>query len=346
MMLRMGAFEQASFSVSPAEVTEKTTELIPLEKIRHVIDRVQVKNTAGETVQIIPIEERYPEKDLLVSSLPVLVAPGFTVGPKTLGPNLEYLAREGLHVLTYDAPQGVLEESESFLRLQRSHEFNIDIHEQRKTAALLEVIRQKGFEKIDAIGHSEGAIYLVLAALEQPEWFRTLLLENPGGMVGEDSFFALIGRAYAHRRQEIEAIEKDDMVRNMLSIGKGERRQNLTNDILRGAASPRAIACTQIQELLFLLKKKGVHIIIAHAVDDLIFPMDKVQEISRSMKDEGGNSIPGREFIDGFYSIQGGHNDFIVNPRMHAILAMDAFTAITKKETRRPLLHQTEQMVA
>lgn len=300
-----------------------------------------VDKGAPSGVRIIPVAECFPPKEKEKKGLPILIAPGFTEGIETLELNLEHLAERGLHALTFDAPQGISREGEFPIELANLGEMALHEYETKKALALLEVVEQKKIEgKIDAIGHSEGCIYLVLAALARPEKFRTLLLVNPGGMVGQDTFFSLISRAYDHVKQERRVAQQDPVILKRLKKGKFERRLNLAASLVEGATSPRAVACTQIEELLVILKKKGVHIVIAHSVDDLIFPMDRVQEISAKMaKKQDTHSGKDEEveegtYLDGFYSIRGGHNDFFLNPEDHAILADHTFSAIEAKEAR------------
>lgn len=322
--------------------------------------------------QDIPVHEYAPVKETEQEGLPVLFAPGYSAGPKSSRPLLENLAELKKFAITYDAPKGISGRNESSIALEECVASTSDrdttgrgtpsAHHLNKAAALLEVVRQKNFEgKIDAIAHSEGCIYLVLAALARPEKFHTLLLVNPGGMVGEDDFFSLIGRAWKHMMQEREYMKNNPAFRAALSSSKGERRLNLMKDIVRGATAPRAIACSQIEELLLELKNKGVHIVIAHSEGDQIFTFDKVKELSRNKNKiyyEENEVLPGKDgrrvpkpyseqtaeerdweeagrFLDGFVALHGGHNNIMGDrPDLYALLARDIFAGIQKKEER------------
>jgi len=57
----------------------------------------------------------------------------------------------------------------------------------------------------------------------------------------------------------------------------------------------RAIAKTQLPELLREIKKNGTKISVIHGADDDAFPMERVQKMVNS------------EIIDGFYSVKGSH---------------------------------------
>ncbi len=295
------------------------------ESILHTTSTVEVRNTQGIVIQTISVEEYSPSKENQKSARPVLVVPGYTEGPRTLEENQRETALLGRKAFTFDAQRGISNgggDPADLLRLKREgfHEYEI-----KKAQALLKVVEQKvpGRRSVDAIGHSEGCIYLVLAALANPVPFHTLLLVNPGGMVGQDNFFSLIDRAYKHSKKEREMIQRNPDLKKVHDIGKSERVKNLTQSIMTGISAPRAIACTQIRELLVLLKEKGVRIVIAHSVDDEIFPMDEVRKMSA-------------EGIDGFYSINMnlGHNGYFLDPQTHAFLAEHTFSGIEKREER------------
>ncbi len=352
----------------------------PESQIQREISRVETTVTVRDDDgvfhdQDIPVHEYVPVYEGH-KGFTVLFAPGYSAGPKSLEPFLKELAKKGTDAITYDAPSGVSGNNESSRALKEWVENMSDrdmatketpsAHHLNKAAALLEVVRQKNFDgKIDAIGHSEGCIYLVLAALAKPEKFHTLLLVNPGGMVGEDDFFSLIGRAFKHMMQEREDMKKNPAFRSALSSGKNERRRNLARDIFRGAVAPRAIACSQIEELLLELKNKGIRIVIAHSEGDQIFTFDKVKELSRNKNkiyyEEGsaptqrkdGKRVPkpyeeqtdeerfweeqGR-FLDGFVALRGGHNNIMGNdPDLYAELAHGIFSGIEKREQREAM---------
>lgn len=276
----------------------------------------------------------------------------------TLQGNLEHLAQLGRETLTYSAPEGIPEDApanDEYLAQTRNigekafRKKSGYLYEVRKATALLKVVEQKNFEtSIDAIGHSEGCIYLILAALAKPEKFHTLLLVNPGGMVGKDSLFPLVGRAFQHMKDERSAARKDPGLREKIKEAKSERTHNFLRNIEEGGMSPRAIATAQIENLLLYLKQKhGLHIVIAHSVDDVIFPMKRMQEASKNMKrdperkrrKEGSVEVLTEEEqsgvkLDGFISLHGGHNEFFFEPEMYGLLADHVFSSVEAKEAR------------
>ncbi len=333
---------------------EKAVQALPALSTSEIL----VKNREGRLAQIVHVAECFPPEGVEKKGRPVLFAPGFTEGPMTLKGNLEHLAALGRETLTYGASEGISENASIYgAYLERIPDIGAKafrkesgyLYEVRKAVALLQVVEQKNFQtSIDAIGHSEGCIYLILAALARPEKFHTLLLVNPGGMVGEDTFIALVGRAFQHIAQERYAGILDADLRNKVKEAKSERTHNFLQNIEEGGMSPRAIAVAQIETLLLYLKQEHrIHIVIAHSVDDVIFPMGKVQEASKNTKRDpkrkqrrkGEVEVLTQEEesgvkIDGFYSIRGGHNDFFLNPEVHGLLADHAFSAIEAKEGR------------
>ncbi len=253
------------------------------------------------------------------TEVPVLIAPGFGEGPKALELNMKTFYENGKRTLTFDAPHGVrVEGAEKKLD---ANEFAA--REYRKAAALKAVIGKKNLDKVDGVGHSEGCIYLVLAALEHPERFRSLVLVNPGGMVGEDNFLSLVARAYEHQKAQTRQAKVDSRVAAIIEATRGERTKNVTMSPLQSVDAARAIAATQIHELLVDLKSKGIGIAVIHGVHDLIFPMERVQKMAKT------------EQLDGFYSVKGGHSEFLLHPEQYTRLANHALDALAQKKIRR-----------
>ena len=79
----------------------------------------------------------------------------------------------------------------------------------------------------------------------------------------------------------------------------------------------------KITELLVKLKNRGIGISIIHEVDDLTFPMDRVQKNAKS------------EQLDRFYSVKGGHNELYLNPEKYMTLVEYAFTSLENKAKKR-----------
>ena len=283
-----------------------------------IVSKVNAYDSRGMLKEVIPVHEVMPPKEKLKSLVPVVITPGFTEGIKTLEGNLMQLAAYGRRSFTYDAPTGI---RDSRVKLEKIQEREFHEYELGKAAALLEVIDGKKFEQVDAVGHSEGCIYLVMAALENPEKFRNLVLVNPGGMVGQDNFYALIRRAYRHLQQEKKSAV-DPEVRASIQKARSERVSNLIQNAKRFLPGPRAVACTQIEALLEELHNQGIHIVIIHSVDDLVFPMDRVQQMTKG------------SYIDGFYSVKGGHNGYILEPDTYAYLTDQVLTALEAKAAK------------
>jgi pimeloyl-ACP methyl ester carboxylesterase len=302
---------------------QKSEETYNSESSRPTVtsEKLLVRDSEGHVKNTITIEETAPHPDKQIEgAVPIIIAPGFAEGLKTLRENIIDLGGRGRNTITYDAPQGIDTKATTLTNINTD---DFRQYEIGKAAALLKVLEHKHLERVDAVGHSEGCIYLVLAAMEKPECFRSLILVNPGGMVGEDSFLSLIKRAYTHMRLEHDAKIKDPAIHSAVTHAKKERLGNLFQNIVHGAQSPRAIACTHIEELLATLKhEKGINIIIVHSVDDVVFPMDRVQKMSKA------------HFLDGFYAVRGGHNDFFLKPEDHGLVINEALTALEARDKK------------
>ena len=156
---------------------------------REMLDPKMVNNA---NVSIVDVSPETPKTEI-----PLLLAPGFSEGPLTLEPNMRYFSGWGRRVVTYDAPYGVNIEPEKEPS-QNSPDSAHTAYELGKARTIDLVMEQRGITKTDGVGHSEGCINLVIAALKHPERFRNLILVNPGGMVGNTKLEELAGRIYKH----------------------------------------------------------------------------------------------------------------------------------------------------
>jgi pimeloyl-ACP methyl ester carboxylesterase len=247
-----------------------------------------------------------------------MVAPGFSEGPQTLEENMRYFSGWGRRVLTYDAPYGISPEFEEYSSLKQASK--LETYEVGKAATINRVLEQKELTRVDAVGHSEGCINLVIAALEHPDRFRNLILVNPGGMVGGTTTFEFVKRVWRHFYAEKKALSEDPHMRETKTRSEYERTHNMFAEPQKSLKAARAVACSEIGDLLAELKEHGIGISIIHGVDDVLFPMDKIQETAHKGQ------------FDGFYSVKGGHNDFFLNPEPYTMLVDHALDALEKKQ--------------
>ena len=293
--------------------------IVPLDfatqfKERTLLDQ---KETNGVDVSVVDVHPEIAKTDV-----PLLLAPGFSEGPLTLEPNMQYFSGWGRRVVTYDAPNGIGLDMGSSDSQNADYGEQFTAYEMGKARTIDLVMKDRNITKTDGVGHSEGCINLVIAALKHPEKFRNLILVNPGGMVGNTKLEELVGRIYKHFISEKKTLRDNESMKAIRQSSAHERRRNLINHPRRSIEAAQAIACTEINGLLRELKGKGIGISIIHGVDDAIFPMDKISELAQT------------DQFDGFYSVRGGHNDFFLNPEPYSMLvdhALDAHEAKEKK---------------
>jgi pimeloyl-ACP methyl ester carboxylesterase len=271
-----------------------------------------------KTTNPVGIVDISPDAESSKNTLPLMIAPGFAEGPDTLKENMRYFAGWGRRVFTCDAPYGISPEFEEYSSLKQAGK--LEMYEVGKAATINRVLEQKKFERVDAVGHSEGCINLVIAALEHPERFRNLILVNPGGMVGGTTTFEFVRRIWRHFCAEKKAVSEDPHMRETKIHSVGERQHNLFAEPKKSLKAARAVACSEINDLLLELKERGIGISIIHGVDDELFPMDNIQKTAH------------RGEFDGFYSVKGGHNDFFLNPEPYSMLVDHALDALEQKQ--------------
>lgn len=290
-------------------------------KTRQTLDHRDKTTSTVEIVDILP--------EIAKTEVPLMISPGFSERPETLEENMRYFSGWGRRVVTYDAPYGISAEPEEYSSLKQADK--LEIYELGKAATINRVLEQKELGRVDAVGHSEGCINLVIAALEHPDRFRNLILVNPGGMVGATTLMELVKRVWQHSHSEKKALSEDAHMRETKTRLVRAGAQNLFfSEPKKSLDAARAIACSQIGDLLAELRESGIKISIIHSVDDAIFPMDKIQQTAN--KDQ----------FDGFYSVKGGHNDFFLNPEPYTMLVDNALDALERKQEKEEKARQDE----
>lgn len=259
--------------------------------------------------------------ETLKTAVPTILAPGFSSTPMAHEQNIIGLAKEGRRVLAVDSPHGL--EVPTVEGLKKDEYAEVEL---AKASAILQALDERGIEQSDAVAHSEGAIYLTIAAYLSPHRFRNIVLVSPGGMVGKDSVFRLVR----------------DRIREMVTVGISEAKRTdsdryaeklrspaiparvLLSNLKRTWASVKAITESDVIDMLAELKKQGIGISIIHGADDKVFPMERVK------KEVGADAATG------FYSVKGGHDEIFIRPDQYT-KAIDA--ALDALEMRHHHLH-------
>lgn len=291
------------------------------ERLRSQLKRPDTINLyGGEVLSIIDLQ---PER--LKTETPVFWLGGWGTTIQVMENNIVNLAERGRRTLAVDAPHGI--ESAHIAHHIEGREHAIRDVELKKVAALLKALDEKSIAQTDIVAHSEGAIYGVSAALLRPERFRNLVLVDPAGMIGEDTQDRLIKGAALDLCLQTARIYKKLFTKE----GSWGLRHAYaaTRGVMKAfGLSPRrtmesvgVIAGTQIHELLKTLKELGMAISIVHAIDDKFFPMEKVK---RQATDDA---------VNGFYPIEGTHNQLYLHPEKHTALIdeiLDTLEALRK----------------
>lgn len=278
----------------------------------------------GQEMKVIDLK---PEKEK--SEVPTIFLRGWGTTAEVYRTNLKEIARDGRRAIAIDEPAGI--EVANISEKDKEKSGNIPELELRKVAALLKVVDAKKLEKIDLVGHSEGAIYGLYAAMLRPGLVRDIVLVDPAGMMTEgDSPLRVSGRAIIDLAVQIGGIYKKFISEGDVSAisktlaGGQELLKVFYSNPEHTVGSIGAITQTEIQDVLKLVHDLGTKISIIHGVDDQMFSMENMQK----NKDLGSA-------VDGFYSVQGTHNEMYVHPEAYTKVinsALGSLEALDKKK--------------
>ncbi len=222
---------------------------------------------------------------------PVAFLPGFGGTPLLFKKDIDMLVENERRVISIDALHGVPHQ------ISKEERRDLPDAELRKVAALLNTLDAKDVKKVDGVGNSEGSMVLVLAAVLYPERFRNLVLEQPAGLMGEDTPLRLGARFETDIiKSEIEAARKKiPRPPHGITPPQKEISDLSLKNLYLALQEIRAMAKTKLPELLIELKNRGIGISIIHGAHDRAFPMERVQKMVKA------------NMIDGFYSVRGKH---------------------------------------
>ncbi|MDP3696795.1 MAG: alpha/beta hydrolase [Candidatus Taylorbacteria bacterium] len=254
----------------------------------------------GETLSFRDVQ---PEK--IKTQIPVLFLKAWGTTTENYKDNIIGLAEKGRRVLAINNIYGI--SAEHLENIKEARELIPDELLLSKVAATLKVFEVKeGFDQIDVVAHSEGAIHAIFAALLRPEKFRNLLLVDPAGMVGEDNRSRVIKGGILDIARQVARLYKRE---GIISTAKKVARDAMSfaKAIVAGPKktwdSIGTISKTQIHERLEVLNDLGVKISIIHGTDDRLYSLDDVQKLTKSGT------------VHGFYSTETTHNEIFLNPK-------------------------------
>jgi pimeloyl-ACP methyl ester carboxylesterase len=256
-----------------------------------------------------------------VSETPVLTVPGWGAPPEVWKEVMRELVGGGRRAIAVDAVHGIDHDLE-----KPDHIKKIPDVELRRIAAFMEGLDAMGVEKTDAIGHSEGALDILLAAAMHPERFRNIVLVDPAGMIGEDNLLRFFARLIKDNRRA----KKDANRSGTMHIK--ERADELTKreakkDKILAAKELLSVIRADAQYLLKYVRAQGVGVIIVQGYDDAVFPVEKmVGTQDKETRDITPGTIrPGD--VDGLYVVEGDHNKFVREAPLYTRVAEGALQA-------------------
>ena len=272
----------------------------------------------GGTVEYVDIKPEHQKSDV-----PVIFALGWGETPETFKDSIRVMSERGRRVISISHARGGGKVDRGEIKGDYPEE------ELRKSFAILKILEEKNISKADVVAHSEGGINTAIAATIETARFRNIIFVNVGGLIGSDKFPKLAGRFSMNFIQEALLLGTEQDPTRTLRIAKtvSETTKYILKNPLRALKESVAISASETDEMLGSLHDKGVGIVVMNGVDDPVFPVKKMQEIVK------------REQIDGFLSVEGGHNEIFANPEKF-IPAID--NMLDTLEKRKQGLNQTD----
>lgn len=263
------------------------------------------------------IEATFLKPENPKTDIPVVIAPGWSEGQLVLRQTAEQLYKAGRPVIILDHPRlgGKVIPREDYTT-----------EELRKALTMQEIVRQEKIEKVDILAHSEGAINGAIFASLEPGKVRNMILVNPAGLIGKNTFPGLFGRFIMKNAQNIVGAIKDTSTTKQVSTGLMEGGKYMVKNPVRAIKEVSEIFQTQIDEALLELHKSGIGIVIIHGADDPGFPMDRMQKIVKADTQPDG-------FVDGFLSVKGGHDELYIRPEKYTNAAEEMLSKLEAKQS-------------
>lgn len=253
---------------------------------------------------------------------PILLVPGWSENPSTYKDSLNFISDQNRRVLS-------LGYSPNLRKIENDGQYP-DV-ELQKANLLLDVLKQKGIEKIDVIAHSEGAINVLIAAMIDPSYFRNVVLDKPAGLIGHDSKRGLISRFISLMKQEIKLRPLLSTDPNSALTAAARVTAYLAEHPVRVMKELDALTSYEITDLIKdLREKEGVMFSVFAGVDDPLFPAFTV----------GWQIKNTRQPIEGFYSVRDhgqrdlGHNALSLRPEVHARESLRALDDLQRKREK------------
>lgn len=228
-----------------------------------------------------------------VSDVPVFVAPGWAETPEVFKEVMEHLFKRGRILLTISHPRNY-EEGNS--------ETEIDMTEVRKADNLLQALEAKGVEKADFVAHSEGAIYTTIAAIMEPDCFRSIVYVNPAGMAGKANFLETARRFVDSTTHDFKRVRSGEIAREQYRYHQIERLKYIASNPIMAFKETLELSSAQIHHVLESVRKEDIKLGVIVSEDDDLFPKEEIEAYVK--KDQ----------IDAYEIVSGGHNELLYRP--------------------------------
>ena len=165
--------------------------------------------TFGGSVDVVVLEPEHAKTEV-----PLVLVPGWATTAEVHKRNAILFAEAGRRTIVISAPHGIP-------AVPGEYE-NIPLAERRKAAAIEYALEAKLINKADVVTHSEAAIFVTIAALKQPERYRSITYVAPAGLIGEDRFWQLARRFNADRDVLVTSIAGHPLTCSLRGVWREE----------------------------------------------------------------------------------------------------------------------------
>ena len=257
----------------------------------------------------------------LKDEVPIFLAQAWGLGLNSYKLAMEQLFNDERRVLSIAHPRigGSIDSSMNVEELSEKY----PDAELRKALNILEVLEEKGIEKVDAIAHSEGAINIAIAAMMYPEKFRSIGFYGPAGMM-EDESWSRLAKGFAGQSTRAESLKDIPITEGERAVGAASGKEvldYLKKNPARAISEVAAIknGHQQVKDLLPYLHNLGIHIAVMSAENDPVFPQAEVRKAADM------------DAVDTFISVPGGHGTIGEHPELVMPSFEAAFEAFAKE---------------
>ncbi len=193
-------------------------------------------------------------------SLPILFAPGWHEIPELQRSCTRELYQRQRRVVTFAHALRVAE-------MPATSTQAYPIVELQKAKALIQVLDSLCIRRADVLTHSEGAINTVIAALERPDLFGSILLITPAGLAGTHNRLRLVARFLCHSMYDVKTLwlalsgrHPNDLYKELSPKGL----KMIYHEI-------NALSSFDLSRHLVAVRKKGIRIGVLAAQEDTVF---------------------------------------------------------------------------